>query len=389
MRSQHVNEREGVLDKGEKTFFAPAGRAKEHVLFRLSRFALEDPVTRAILDSVSGLVMILNEQRQVLAINEELRTALGRDCADCCVGLRPGEVFGCHNASSGPDGCGTGRNCRHCGAVISILAAQASDEPTSGDCVLTVAKNKAFVSTEFKVRATPIRVGEHRLIVFVLLDDSSRNRREVLERIFLHDLMNTLGGLVGLSDLLVRGGSQEIAQKIMNLSLILGEEVKQHRLIVAAERDQLVLERSVRSVGSILDELGSIFEKHPTRDAKQLFAFADDREFVFATDHRLLVRVLVNMIKNAFEATEKGGRVGVYAEASGESVEFHVTNPGVITEEAAAQIFNRSFSTKGEPGRGIGTYCMKLFGEKFLGGAVWFDSNSEQGTVFHIRLPLG
>lgn len=389
MQARHADRRKVTSDEGEETYFAPAGRAGERELFRLSRLTLEDPVTRAILDSVSGLVMILGEQRQVLAINDELLSALGRDCADCCVGLRPGEVFGCHNASSGPDGCGTSRNCRHCGAVIAILAAQASDEPTSGDCVLTVAKNEAFVSTEFKVRATPIRVGEHRLIVFVLLDDSSRNRRDVLERLFLHDLMNTLGGLVGLSDLLIRGGSQEIAQKILNLSLILGEEVKQHRLIVAAERDELVLERTGRSVGSILDELENIFEKHPTRDAKQLFAFADDREFVFETDHRLLVRVLVNMVKNAFEATGPGGRVGVYAEASGDFVEFHVTNPGVIPEAAAAQIFNRSFSTKGEPGRGIGTYCMKLFGEKYLGGEVWFDSTSDQGTVFHIRLPVG
>jgi sensor histidine kinase regulating citrate/malate metabolism len=37
-------------------------------------------------------------------------------------------------------------------------------------------------------------------------------------------------------------------------------------------------------------------------------------------------------------------------------------------------------------GRGIGTYSMKLFGEKYLKGKVWFTSSAENGTSFFFEL---
>lgn len=40
------------------------------------------------------------------------------------------------------------------------------------------------------------------------------------------------------------------------------------------------------------------------------------------------------------------------------------------------RIFQRSFSTKGAKGRGLGTYSMKLFGETYLGGQVSFRSSA-------------
>ena len=45
------------------------------------------------------------------------------------------------------------------------------------------------------------------------------------------------------------------------------------------------------------------------------------------------------------------------------------------------------FSTKSSTGRGLGTYSMKLLGERYLGGAVSFSSSAEHGTVFTFELP--
>jgi len=50
-------------------------------------------------------------------------------------------------------------------------------------------------------------------------------------------------------------------------------------------------------------------------------------------------------------------------------------------------LFQRSFSSKGS-GRGLGTYSMKLFGEKYLDGEVSFESDRIKGTTFTISLPL-
>ena len=66
---------------------------------------------------------------------------------------------------------------------------------------------------------------------------------------------------------------------------------------------------------------------------------------------------------------------------------FLVHNPGAMPEEVQEQIFQRSFSTKAKNGRGVGTYSIKLFTEKYLGGRVSFTSTEHEGTTFTVVLP--
>jgi hypothetical protein len=73
---------------------------------------------------------------------------------------------------------------------------------------------------------------------------------------------------------------------------------------------------------------------------------------------------------------------------SGDALAFHVHNPGEIPPAVAARIFQRSFTTKAGTGHGLGTYSMKLLGERYLGGKVSFTTGAEAGTVFSIRLSL-
>lgn len=57
-----------------------------------------------------------------------------------------------------------------------------------------------------------------------------------------------------------------------------------------------------------------------------------------------------------------------------------------MLHEVQAQVFQRSFSTKGND-RGLGTYSMKLFGENYLKGKVYFQSDADKGTTFFLALP--
>jgi sensor histidine kinase regulating citrate/malate metabolism len=64
---------------------------------------------------------------------------------------------------------------------------------------------------------------------------------------------------------------------------------------------------------------------------------------------------------------------------------FWVRNDQVMSTDVRMQLFQRSFSTKGE-GRGLGTYSIRLLTENYLGGKVSFVSNEKDGTVFRIEL---
>jgi signal transduction histidine kinase len=107
----------------------------------------------------------------------------------------------------------------------------------------------------------------------------------------------------------------------------------------------------------------------------------------FRTDPILLGRVLMNLLKNALEASPTGAEVRLAGRLADSRVEFSVWNPGVVPEEARLRIFQRSFSTKGA-GRGIGTYSVRLFAEGYLGGEVSFTSSENDGTTFAVSLPL-
>ena len=104
------------------------------------------------------------------------------------------------------------------------------------------------------------------------------------------------------------------------------------------------------------------------------------------TDPVLARRVVANMVKNALEATAKGGAVEAGCRCEQNTVDIWVHNAAVLSEEARRRIFQRSFSTKG-PGRGLGAYGMKLIAERYLGGGVDFDSLEGEGTEFRLRLP--
>jgi sensor histidine kinase regulating citrate/malate metabolism len=95
------------------------------------------------------------------------------------------------------------------------------------------------------------------------------------------------------------------------------------------------------------------------------------------------------MVMNAVEALPLGGQAQIWHERHAGRTTFVVQNPGCLAPEVVDRIFQRSFSTKAERGRGLGTYTMKLLGESVLGGKVGFHSDWANGTRFFIELPGG
>ena len=92
------------------------------------------------------------------------------------------------------------------------------------------------------------------------------------------------------------------------------------------------------------------------------------------------------MIINASEATPEGGSVHLTTTVENGAIVWEVWNDYFIPKEIQKRIFQRHFSTKSKIGRGLGTYSMKLFGEKYLNGEVSFLSSKGKGTTFTFRL---
>ncbi len=136
----------------------------------------------------------------------------------------------------------------------------------------------------------------------------------------------------------------------------------------------------------LLQDIADIMRQEASSRGKTLAVDIHSADVVFSSDRKLVHRILVNMLKNAMEATPWGGTVTAGCTVDADGLRFWVRNPGQIPSEAREQIFRRTFSTKGK-GRGLGTYGMKLFAENYLEGSVDFRSDAATGTGVSLRCP--
>ncbi len=222
----------------------------------------------------------------------------------------------------------------------------------------------------------------------VLKDISHAKRRRILERVFFHDILNSAGALRGLADVLQRAPVEDkdaVAEDIEVVCDRLIDEIKLQKELAAAENNELNVENSLINVAHFLEELVRFYQNYDPALPCQLRIEEPACDIVLSSDPTLLRRVLGNMIKNALEASQAGELVTLGCLARAGRVVFWVHNPGVISPEARLQIFQRSFSTKGA-GRGLGTYSIKLLGERYLRGKVSFTSSAARGTTFKIDL---
>ena len=138
-------------------------------------------------------------------------------------------------------------------------------------------------------------------------------------------------------------------------------------------------------MGGLLREVHALYANHQVAADRNL-VLGEMVECGIISDGAILRKILGNLIKNALEATPAGGTVAISCAEEDGRLAFRINNPGVMAEDVQLQLFQRSFSTKGE-GRGIGTYSVKLFGERYLKGKVAFTSREPEGTTFTFSLP--
>jgi signal transduction histidine kinase len=368
------------------TEFASPHRAAPQELEVQSRAFREGVLFRQLLDRLPDMVMILNPDRQVVYANAAVLERCAAPGLAAIAGLRPGELFHCKHSSETPGGCGTTRFCSYCGAVNAILQAQGGQMSVQ-ECRMTVATERGEESLDLRVWASPMRMDGRDFTFFVVADIADEKRRLWLEKIFLHDLMNSATALRGFSWLLASGEvNSDFIQRVGALADRIVEEIESHRQLVAAENGELQLQLSDVNPRQAVADAFAAYNHPDLLNGRRLRMEAAEDSRPMRTDRTLLARVLGNMTKNAIEGSVPGEAVTLGCRWESGHAVFWVHNPTYIPENVRLQIFNRSFSTKGA-GRGLGTYSMKFLTERYLGGHIEFTSTETSGTVFHATYP--
>jgi len=342
----------------EITHFAPAHRSTSKEILERHNLIASLELFNEIYGTTSGLSAIIDKNRQVVYSNSDFLKLLGLDSVEPILGKRPGEIVSCIHSDEEPFGCGTAKACTYCGAVNAIMESQSTGKKVVKECRISSNVGGKHISWDLNFTSVPIVLSGETFYVLTIQDISNEKRRSALERIFFHDILNSAGGLNGLLTILKEGTTPEEAKDLINLSeeasRDLLDEIISHRQIRAAEAGDLQVKiEPVNSQEFLLSTTGKI-SSHEVGKNKHVIVNPDSVNIDFETDRILLQRVIINLLKNALEATPEHGSVSTGAESRDGKIIIHVKNDGVIPKEVQAQIFQRSYSTKGQ-NRGIGT----------------------------------
>lgn len=369
-----------------KTFFASPGRSTEELLAAEIAYINSYPIVTGLLDSIGGLLAILNEHRQLIALNDPLLSTLGVADPQAALGLRPGEALQCVYSHDEPAGCGTTRFCSTCGAAIAMVVSLGEDSQVERICSLKARHDGKDVDIVLNVRSCPIRLDGKRFLLLFLQDVTQQQQKAALERTFFHDISNMLSMLHWSSEQLAKKEPSKYADIISQASSRLLKEVAIQRCLSNRDECDYQPRWETVAVETIVHELRDFFAGHSVAEGKKL-VFQDYPRLSFKSDSSLLLRVLSNMLTNALEASAPGDDVRVWVEQHRSEIMFCVWNTQEIAADIGLRIFQRNFSTKEGPGRGLGTFSMKFFGEGILGGKVSFESSATAGTTFRLVVP--
>jgi|FLOH01.1.fsa_nt_gi K+-sensing histidine kinase KdpD len=368
---------------------ALATRKPKEEIFAETQRINEISYLNQILNAMPNIAAITNKERQILYYNKALLNFANSEKKGL-YGLRLGEVLNCIHSEEMKAGCGTSESCRYCGAINATLKSQELNAEVVEDCRISSINVQGNVSYDLRITANPFFYKDETYTVLGIEDISSDNRRRNLERIFFHDVINTAGGIQGFIGFLKDAQSEDEMKEYIGiahrLSHDLVDEIQAHRALTAAENQELIVNTNELSVHTLLNDVVNSISFHQVAEDKNVVIDKDAIDQSFISDEVILKRVIVNMTKNALEASTESMTVTLGCDKEDGYLSMWVKNESHMPRSVQLQVFQRSFSTKGSD-RGLGTYSIKLLTEKFLKGKVSFTSTEKEGTIFYAKIP--
>ena len=198
-----------------------------------------------------------------------------------------------------------------------------------------------------------------------------------------HEIKNPLNSLALLFDLL-----QKKAPVDLRDDAALGKaEVQKISAVIDRFSDSLKPLKLNRERTSFRELAEAAFRALPPGTAAPGVAFTvvESSPASVTVDRDLFVRCLANLLRNAFEATERGG-VSLQARRLRRKTVVQVEDTGRgMPPEQVERVFEPFYSGQGR-GMGIGLFLARKIIEAH-DGKIWVESEPGKGTTFFIQIP--
>ncbi len=277
-------------------------------------------------------------------------------------------------------------------AIGSAAMAQAAEEARLTGTLVALTDERA--GRELRITASPL--DDH---VLVVVSDRTRERRvEALRRDFVinasHELKTPVTAIAALTEAM-RVAPPERREGLLDR---LDEETDR---LVRLVRDLLDLrlldeetgaERAAVDLAALAREAAHALREAAATGDVELELLLPPSAVVVGVERELRL-VLVNLVSNAVQYTERGGTVTVTLEQDGGDQVLRVRDTGVgIPASAVERIFERFYRvdvarSRARGGTGLGLAIVRNAVERH-GGRIAVESLLGVGTTFTVRLPV-
>ncbi|HIA51326.1 MAG TPA: PAS domain S-box protein [Candidatus Melainabacteria bacterium] len=336
---------------------------------------------RALLDNARDFICSIDSAGKFVEVNP---------ASELLLGYKPDELLGSHliDFLAGKD-------------VSDVLACfdkiQQSEETATTFDTQLARKN----GTVIDVTCSAQFAKEEKLTFCVFHDTTERRAAERLRQevvaMVTHDLRTPLGTVNNVFDFLHRGQLGELNDKGQRF---VESGLRNTSRMMSLINDLLDIEK-IKSGNFEIDcaevEVRNLFKGctdlyATTAAAQKIDLIVNDTEATVWGDQDKLLRLLSNLVGNAFKFTPEGGQISLSAEQNNGSVKLSVkdTGPG-IPKDKLVNVFERYLQVDGahkSSGSGLGLAICKMFAEAH-GGRIWVESEEGKGAEFLVSLPAG
>lgn len=342
-----------------------------------------------VINSIDDGIVVLDPHRQVIAANDAFLLRARRSRED---------VLGCACVSVMPGGC----NLSEC-PTLSCLQ--------SGERQVRICERRKSdgAAAWEEIHASPIRDGSGKLLLVVEVwrDISERRATEAhladshrlaslgtLASGFSHELNTPLATVLTCLEGILRDLSPDPrmepdAGRIRESAAIAREQVLRCRGIT---QHFLRMSRGQRSPGDIVDvestvtAVARLIEPTARAHSVRIEVRPVAAGLHVRADEAELQQALINLLLNAIQACQAGGRVWVEVE-SNDAIHLRVTDDGCgIPAETRKRIFEPFFSAR-QGGTGLGLFLSINFVRRW-GGDIRVESAPGKGSCFEVVLPV-
>ena len=213
-----------------------------------------------------------------------------------------------------------------------------------------------------------------------------------------HELRSPLASIKGFASTILADKEMDEETRTEFLNIINDESERLARLIEdlhalsKIEQGDIKIEKQEVQILDIVEEaisnLKSQYEK------KKIVLKSEIPQYIplVFCDREMILKVMLNLLLNAVQFTQEGGRVTVCVEKEKEKIKVKVRDTGIgILSKDLPFIFDKLYRTEtsGDErrGNGLGLSIAKEI-IKSHGGDIWVESSVSKGSTFYFRLPI-